>query len=80
MKDKLALWENLSSLKATTRDRACCLISDFNAIRNPFERRVIIECGSQKCEIFGFNDFIERNFLMELPVAGKKFTWYKANG
>jgi len=36
--------------------------------------------GSQKGEIKGFNDFIERNMLMELPVVGKKYTWFKANG
>jgi len=79
MKDKLALWKDFSALKATTRDQACCLIGDLIAVRNPSERRGIRECGSQKCEILGFNDFIERNFLVKLPVVGKKFTWYKTN-
>jgi len=31
-------------------------------------------------EINGFNRFIESNMLLDLPIVGKKYTWFKKNG
>ena len=31
-------------------------------------------------EIKGFNDFIEREELVDIPLVGRKFTWFKPNG
>jgi len=28
----------------------------------------------------GFNEFIERTKLLDVPIVGRKYTWYKANG
>lgn len=57
-----------------------CLYGDFIVVRCVNERKGAGERGSQKNEINGFNHYIERNFLVELPIVGKKYTWYKAIG
>jgi len=31
-------------------------------------------------EIRGFNEFIEKAELLDIPMIGRKFTWYKPNG
>ncbi len=31
-------------------------------------------------EIKGFNEFIEKSELVDIPLVGRKFTWYKPNG
>ena len=31
-------------------------------------------------ELNGFNSFIESNLLIELPIVGKNFTWFKHDG
>ena len=80
MSDKKKLWEELSSVKNTNPGWAWCFCGDFNAVRSAGERKGVGERGSQKSEIKGFNSFIESNLLVELPLVGKKFTWFKANG
>jgi len=78
--DKEVLWEDLSNIKSNNHDLAWCFCGDFNAVRKVTERLGSSERESQTREIRGFNNFIERNFLVELPLVGKKFTWFKANG
>ncbi|XP_057432258.1 uncharacterized protein LOC130725012 [Lotus japonicus] len=57
------------------------LIGDFNAVTKPEER-----IGSanrnlyERREINDFNSFISNLHLLEPPLAGKKFTWFSANG
>jgi len=31
-------------------------------------------------EIVGFNSFIDANLLLDLPIEGKNYTWFKSNG
>jgi len=38
------------------------------------ERKGVRGFSSQKKEIRDFNEFIDRNVLVELPLVGKKFT------
>lgn len=80
LKDKVALWEDLSSIRSVNQDLAWCFCGDFNVVRRASERKGSSERGSQKNEIRGFNSFINRNFLVELLIMDKKFTWFKANG
>ncbi|XP_068475080.1 uncharacterized protein [Phaseolus vulgaris] len=56
------------------------LCGDFNVVRREDERKGIRGCSSQKKEIDGFNRFIENNGLLDIPIVGKKYTWFKANG
>ena len=80
VKDKLALWDDLTNVKNAYQNFAWVLCRDFNAVRCGDERKGACATSPQRKEIFGFNDFIERNFLVELPIVGKRYTWFKANG
>jgi len=74
--DKVVMWEEMMIVK----DTQPCLCGDFNALRHADERKGTSIKGNQKKEISRFNSFIERNFLVELHVVGKKYTWFKADG
>jgi len=80
MKDEVALWEELTTMKSATQNVAWSFCGDFNAMRSSNERKGARESGSQKSEIIGFNNFIDRNFMVKLPIVGKKYMGYKANG
>jgi len=79
LKEKKILWEELASYKATSQIEVWCFCGDFNAIRSRSERKGVDQ-GAFSSEIRGFNDFIESNLLFDLPIMGKKYTWFKANG
>jgi len=80
LKDKVVLWETLTTLKQSYVNLAWCVCGDFNAVRSEDERKGIRGSSSQKKEINGFNCFIESNGLVDLPFVGKKYTWFKSNG
>jgi len=79
LKEKKTLWEELSSCKEASQITVWCFCGDFNAIRRRIERQ---GAGTSdfNSEIKGFNGFIESNMLLELPIVGKKITWFKPNG
>jgi len=39
-----------------------------------------VSCSDYSREIKGFNDFIESSELVDIPLVGRKFTWFKPNG
>ena len=80
LEEKKIQWEELSNVKAASQALVWCFCGDFNAIRNRNERKGVREGISQSGEIRGFNNFIDSNSLLELPVVGKPFTWFKSNG
>ena len=51
-----------------------CLVRDFNIIRYPSE---ILGCESFSPTMFAFSDFIESNSLVDLPLEGASFTWFR---
>ena len=53
---------------------AWLLFGDFNIIRYPGER---LGCDSFSLAMFAFSDFIENNFLVDLPLDGACFTWFR---
>ena len=52
---------------------AWCVIGDFNIIRYPNERFGCEESPT----MFAFSDFIEANYLMDLPLERASFTWFR---
>ena len=56
---------------------AWCLVGDFNIIRYPSER---LGCESFSPAMFAFSDFIESNSLVDLPLKGASFTWFRDFG
>jgi len=79
LKEKKILWEELTRYKAASQIEVCCFCGDFNAIRSRRERKGV-DRGDFSSEIRGFNNFVDSNLLLELPIVGKKYTWFKANG
>ena len=68
-----ALWEELSRVRVKW-NTAWFLFSDFNIIRYPCERH---GCESFSPAMFVFSDFIENNYLVDLPLEGATFTWFR---
>ena len=56
-----------------------CVVGDFNSIRCPGERRSVGCDVDHRSEMRRFNAFIESSEV-DLPMLGRKFTRYKANG
>ncbi|XP_068503620.1 uncharacterized protein [Phaseolus vulgaris] len=80
LQDKKTLWGELSSIKTTHQKCPWCFIGDFNVVRRTNERKGKSTRGSQTSEIRLFNEFIEGNLLLDIPIVGMKYTWFKANG
>ncbi|GKV23016.1 hypothetical protein SLEP1_g32806 [Rubroshorea leprosula] len=73
---KKALWEELLNL-INSRKGNRCLGGDFNAVRSVDER-----AGSNGVskEMEEFDSFIQDAGLVDLPLTGRKYTWYNSNG
>jgi len=59
---------------------AWCVFGDLNSIRRLGERKSVISNQVYRGETRRFNDFIEKSDLFNIPMVGRKFTWYKPNG
>jgi hypothetical protein len=58
------------------RGKKVCVCGDFNDVRCREERRSV--SGSQlSSDYVHFNLFIDDNFLLDLPLGGGNFTWFK---
>ena len=73
---RASLWEELSQVRARW-PMAWCVVGDFNIIRYPSER---LGCESFSLAMFAFSDFIESNSLVDLPLEGASFTWFRDSG
>jgi len=73
------LWHNISARMATMLDENVCVCGDFNAVRCSEERRsvgnVVNHAGSAS-----FNAMIDDNCFVDLPLRGRRFTWYRGDG
>ncbi|XP_068503598.1 uncharacterized protein [Phaseolus vulgaris] len=80
LRDKYSLWGKLSAIKLASIDTVWCLSGDFNAIRKRSERKGVSKTDNHASEMTGFNNFIDTNLLIELPLVGKCFTWFNSSG
>ncbi|XP_068474608.1 uncharacterized protein [Phaseolus vulgaris] len=80
LREKIDLWGNLSAIKGASLDPIWCFCGDFNAIRKRGERKGTSVRDNHTSEMGSFNNFIESNMLIELPIVGKKYTWFSSNG
>jgi exonuclease III len=76
---KQGLWDALSSRLQSLVGMRVCVCGDFNAVRNTPERRST-SAGQRPLDQLGFNRFIDDNFLVDLPLGGRKYTWYRGDG
>ncbi|GAU28464.1 hypothetical protein TSUD_294670 [Trifolium subterraneum] len=66
------------SIQSLNRERVC-VRWDFNAVSSIEERRSSRE-GPRPSGHIPFNHFINDSVLIDLPLSGRKFTWYKGDG
>ncbi|GKV12444.1 hypothetical protein SLEP1_g23583 [Rubroshorea leprosula] len=75
--ERRRLWAELQATLSNYNDRWWCIGGDFNAIRSVEEKQgKYIDFGSMDA----FNNFISSNELVDLPMKGRKYTWYRSHG
>ncbi|KAL4326071.1 hypothetical protein GQ457_11G031760 [Hibiscus cannabinus] len=68
------LWRRLLSVIGDLTEPCCCG-GDFNAVLSLDKRR---HCVGDLRNMTGFRSFVEEAGLLDIPAAGKVFTWYGA--
>jgi len=80
LRDKISLLGELTDMKKVSQDMVWCFCGDFNTIRKSCERKGVSMRDNQLGEMRGFNNFIDTNLLIEIPLVGKHFMWFSSNG
>jgi len=73
------LWHALGGVLQRHNSVAWCVLGDFNAVRSNIERRSQ-SMNNNNHDFAPFNHFIDGNFLVDLPLCGRNFTWYCGDG
>jgi hypothetical protein len=68
------------SLKENYGSGNWCVVGDFNSVVEPEERRGERSDVSLTSEMRAFHGFIDDLDLIDLPLLGRRFTWFHANG
>ncbi|KAK2440720.1 hypothetical protein QL285_012099 [Trifolium repens] len=76
---KQRLWDSLTARMQVLSGMRVCVCGDFNAVRSTDERRST-SSGQRPSDYLAFNRFVEDNLLIDLPLCGRKFTWYRGDG
>jgi len=76
---KEELWGSLSVRLQQLRGQNVCVCGDFNAVRVKEERRSV-RGGVVSLDAPMFNLFIEDNLLIDFPLCGCRYTWFKGDG
>ncbi|CAJ2638568.1 unnamed protein product [Trifolium pratense] len=76
---KQVLWDSLSVRLISLVGKKVCVCGDFNAVKLVDERRSS-RGGHRSLDHVPFARFIEDNNLIDLPLIGRKFTWFKGDG
>ena len=75
---KKCFWDSLSTRLDLLRGKKVCVCGEFNVVQCREERRSVTE-GVLTSNSDSFNQFIEDNVLFNLPLCGRKFTWFKGD-
>ena len=78
--EKHTLWGNIERIVGSFQNMAWCVLGDFNAVRDPSERKGMGAERVNRVEIEGFNAFIDRCQLYDIPIVGRVYTCYRPNG
>lgn len=76
--ERLDLWDRLQSIIFQNSDVCLCLAGDFNSIRFENGRSGASDVIPRR-DIRAFDTFISGSDLIDLPLCGRKFTWYRPN-
>jgi len=73
------LWDSLSVHLQQLRGKKVCVCGDFNDVQCR-EQRQSVNVGHFSSDFSHFNSFIGDNFLFDLPLGGRNYTWFKGDG
>ncbi|GAU25531.1 hypothetical protein TSUD_280160 [Trifolium subterraneum] len=76
---KQRLWDSLSVRIQSLGRQRVCVCGNFNAVRSVEERRSLRGVHSS-WDFLPFNRFIDDNTLVNLPLSGRKLTWFRGDG
>jgi len=76
---KKVLWEWLQPLVLNNNYICLCVCGDFNSVRSVDERKGRGTVFRQ-VDADVFNIFIDECLLIDLPICGRLFTWYRGDG
>nr|KYP52746.1 hypothetical protein KK1_025491 [Cajanus cajan] len=76
---KKELWSSLIQLRLNCGGDVWCFGGDFNAVRSGRERKGVFTHWRDD-DMQAFDGFIQEAFLVDLPLHGRKYTWYKSDG
>ncbi|GAU35629.1 hypothetical protein TSUD_30470, partial [Trifolium subterraneum] len=75
---KQGLWVSLAARIQSLERQRICVCGDFNAVKHIDERRSS-RGGARSLDHIHFSRFIEDNNLIDLPLSGRKYTWFKGD-
>ena len=76
---KKILWENLLLHIQNNNDVCICVCGDFNFVRSVDERKGrAMAFRHTDAEVF--NKFFHDSLLIDFPICGRLFTWYRGDG
>jgi len=76
---KRLLWGNLLLHVQNNIDASLCVCGHFNSVRSAAERKgrpTVFRHSDAEV----FNSFIHESLLIDLPICGRLFTWYRGDG
>ncbi|KAL8483747.1 hypothetical protein ACS0TY_026433 [Phlomoides rotata] len=79
LSEKEQLWDLIKMVIQQNVEARVCVVGDFNSIRTADERIGRREEPDRR-DINLFVDFISSSGLVDIPLRGRKFTWYKPDG
>ncbi|XP_068504674.1 uncharacterized protein [Phaseolus vulgaris] len=62
------MWGEINGFRSNQLSKAWCVIGDFNSVRRQEERKSMISVTDYSREIKGFNEFIEKSELVDIPL------------
>ena len=79
MTAKRDLWNRLRTKVLNNNDVNVCVCVDFNSVHSVDETKGR-GTAFRQAEADFFNDFINTSLLIDMPICGRLFTWYKGDG
>jgi len=76
---KNIMWDWLTPYMLNKNDSCLCVCGDFNSVRSSDDRK----CRAfvfRQADADMFNKFIDDTMLIDFPICGRLFTWYRGDG
>lgn len=79
LSSKKDLWKEIILLRQERGGERWCVGGDFNSVLSVHERQGV-ENHDRHEEMVEFSQFLDEAALFDLPLIGRKYTWYRTNG